>query len=104
MKIVIPGVNIWLGLCWLGGLFHGFDWPLWFLGECCGSVLLSGRRLFWDPDRCGHWGFQVKMCFLVLVDSNIKTEMVQRAEGLAGGRKAWFSTSICLVPWNKGRE
>jgi hypothetical protein len=22
--------------------------------------MLPGRRLFWGPDGCGHWGFQVK--------------------------------------------
>lgn len=31
------------------------------LGECSSCGLL-GRKFFWCPDKCGHWGFLVK-CF-----------------------------------------
>ena len=43
--------------------------PLWYLGVC------DGCREIWDPDRCGHWGFQVS-CVpgyweLILRDGNV---------------------------------
>ena len=56
---VILSADIWSCLCLVGVLFLGFCCPLWLLGECGGCVL-PGRKFFWDPDRCGHWRFQVK--------------------------------------------
>lgn len=27
------------------------------------SIVLPGRKVFWDPNRCGHWVFQVKCVY-----------------------------------------
>lgn len=66
-------------LCWLCVLFSGLCWPFWFLEEYGGCV--SGRECFWDPARCGHWGFQLD-CFWVLVADSKEWGWIEWEEGL----------------------
>lgn len=55
---------MWSYFCWVGDLFLGFCFSLWFLGES-GDCVVSGRKFFWDPDRCGHWGWEVQVKYVL---------------------------------------
>lgn len=56
--IVILGADIWFCFGWVSILFLGFCCPFLFLGKCW--LCVAYREIFWDPDRFGHWIFQVK--------------------------------------------
>lgn len=58
-KIVILSTHTLSCLCWVGILFLAFCCPLWLLGEC-GVLVLPGRKVFLDPNRCGLQGFKTK--------------------------------------------
>jgi hypothetical protein len=47
---------------WVGFLFVGFRWPLYFLGKYV-AYRLPGSGCFWDPTRCIHWGFWIESVF-----------------------------------------
>lgn len=68
--------------CLLGVLFLSFCFLLWFLGECGGCVL-SGRKLFLDPDRCVYQGFQVT-CVSKFGEMTLRSEdgLGEDAEGI----------------------
>lgn len=61
---------------------------------------MLGRKFFWDPDRCGHWGFQVKCV------SRYREQTPRNGDGLGevlrgsrGEKKAECFTRVWLIPW-----
>lgn len=71
---------------WLVGSF--------FLFLKCGCML-PGRQLFWGPDRCGHWGFQV-ICVSGYWELTCRNGVdVAPPDGVHRRQER----RICLVPW-----
>lgn len=74
----------------------------WFLFHLCilreySGCVLSGRKFFWCPDRCGHWRFQVK-CFYGHWELTLRIGYgMSGLRGVHRMRKARCSTRICLV-------
>lgn len=97
--------GIWLGVSLFQVLTFGFSLLCahsgpWFLmplllGKGC---VLPGKKIFWDPGKCGHWRFWVK-CVSRYWDLTFryKDELEGVAERVLGGRKAVCSSSISLV-------
>lgn len=54
-------VFLWCLCIFLLDEYFGFYFwfPLWFLGRCGGFLCMAGSSLG-NPDRCGHWEFQIK--------------------------------------------
>lgn len=66
--------------------------------------MLSGRTFFWNPDKCGHCGFQVK-CVVKCMSRCVELSL-RSVDGLGGDakvstrdRKAGCSTRIYFIPW-----
>lgn len=84
-------------------MFLGFRCPLQFLSQFC-SYVLPGRKSFWGPGRCGHWGFQIK-CI-----PRSRELIFRNGDGLEGvrgstsGKKVGCSTKTNVVPRNEGRD
>jgi hypothetical protein len=80
----------------ISGLVFCRDW-------CFIPLVLFPRKCFWDPYRCGHWGFPVK-CVSWFRELTLKNGDGLR-EGCRedlqeGGRRAGFYTRIFLGPWD----
>ena len=60
-------------------------------------VVLPAKKLFWDPDRCGLWGFQLKCASRnwELTLGNGNRNGLEKELSVCRGRRAGCSMSIC---------
>lgn len=92
-------------VCWMCVLFLGFCCHLWILVEC-GGCEFPFMQCFWDPTRCGQWGFHVECVswYWELPFMNWDRLETWRAEGVHSKRRAGHTTKIFLVFWEWGQR